>query len=1091
MMKSLPTKDPFTWIRRLVLPMLLLSGFSNGFAQISVSGTVVSSEDNLGLIGVNVIVKGTTRGVVTDIDGAYQIEVPDSESILLFSYTGMEPVEEAVNGRSVVDIIMQPNSSLLDEVVVVGYGRQKKANVSGAADILPTEQLTNRPINNLAQGMQGLAPNLNIDFASGAPGQAARINIRGITSINGGDPLILIDGVPSDPLELNRLAPEDVANISILKDASSAAIYGARAAYGVILITTRTGVRSGVTVNYSNNLSWGSPTVLPEKITDPYIYMRTLETSTDNTPWDNVNYTDDQYAWAKQRSDNPNSAPAVRPATNDPNVWEYMGNEDWTEYFMSNSTFSQNHHLSVSGTSDRVNYYLSGSFNNNSGLITLADDYFRRYNLRGKVDFQVNDWLSLSNNTYLTTTNREVPTYFDIWTAYNLFPTDYPTNPDGTWGNNGAGRFGSQLTNGGTTTDVWNSLQTTIGAKAKILGDNLSLNADYTARRGNGDYNYFTTSYPIGFGPEDIREEGNNYAWREAYKEIYNVANIYLSLDQMVGSNLNISAVAGYNQENFRTQSFYAARNDLISASLPTIALATGEPQVGEDISEWAVQGIFARLNFTYADKYILEFNGRYDGSSRFPEDKRWGFFPSASAAWRIDRENFMLNQDFISQLKLRASYGSLGNQAVGNYGYIPTMSAFQGNYIIGGSLGQRVTPPPLVSSNYTWETVTTTNFGIDLGFLNDQFQASFDIYRRNTYDMLTLGRDLPDVLGAPEPLENAADLKTDGWELSLGYRGGIDMGSRRLNLNARVVLSDSRSEITRFDNPNGNLTQYYVGQELGEIWGLESDGLFETQDEIDALDQTTLIPWGALAIVPGWPKYVDQDNNGVIEKGLTLNDTKDLVVVGNHQPRYRYGITLGADFAGFDLNVFFQGVGKRDYYPLDYLYWGFYQQPYAGGYPHLNDYYRAEADSDVERSRHSQSYIEAGLADANTDAFFPVLQSWLADRNLGERIDQSKGLAIPQTRYMLDASYLRLKNLTLGYTLPTGLIDGIGLTNVRVFFSGENLLTWSEVADFYDPEAITDAGTINPASSPGRSGGKGYAYPFQRRYSVGVNVSF
>lgn len=355
---------------------------------------------------------------------------------------------------------------------------------------------------------------------------------------------------------------------------------------------------------------------------------------------------------------------------------------------------------------------------------------------------------------------------------------------------------------------------------------------------------------------------------------------------------------------------------------------------------------------------------------------------------------------------------------------------------------------------------------------------------------MLTQGKDLPDVLGAAEPKENAADLETKGWEASVGFINDFNIAGKPLRLTTRFTLADSRSYITSFDNPNRNLTQYYKGMELGEMWGLESDGLFQTVEEIAALDQSSIIPWGALSIVPGWPKYQDLDNNGAIEKGTTVDDPKDLSVIGNIMPRMRYGINLGAEWNGIDVRFFLQGVGKMDYYPLHYLYWGFYQQPYAGGYEHLTDFYRPESEVGADRDRHSQSYLDAGLADANTDAYFPVLQSWLADRNLGERIDQVQGLAIPQTRYMKSAAYLRLKNITVGYTLPAKLTRRFGVNQLRLYASGENLITWSDIKDYFDPEAVTDnIGKINPSFSS--ANGWGYAYPFQRRYSFGIDVQF
>lgn len=1061
-------------------------------AQINVSGKVVSAEDNLGLPGVSILLKGTTQGTVTDLDGNYQVTAPSAESILVFSFTGMQEQEIPVGARTIIDVSMETDLVLIDQVVVVGYGVQKKVNLSGAVDQVGTEQLESRPINNVAQGLQGVSPNLNIDFNSGEPGQAAKINIRGLTSINGGEPLILIDGVPSDALELNRLAPEDVASISVLKDASSAAIYGARAAFGVILITTKTGTKDGLSVSYSTNFYTGAPTVLPDKVTDPYIYLRVRETSTDNTPWDNQNYSDETYAWAKERSDNP-STPGVRVNPNDATSWEYMGDRDWTFYFLDNYTSSQNHNLSINGKSNTTQYYLSGSFNRQNGALKLADDLFDRYSLRGKVDFKINKWISLGNNTYLTSTNRENPTWFDMWTLYNFHPTDWDKNPDGSWANNDVGRMGAQLSGGGTEKNRYQSFQSTFTSEFNLIKDVWKVNADYTVRRGMGDYNGFSTRYQIGFGPEDIREEGSNWARRSTTNDSYNVFNVYTTFNKTLGANHQLTAIAGYNQEYFRTEWFTAFRDRVISASLPTIALANGDAQVDEYIADWAVRGLFGRLNYIFKDKYILEFNGRYDGSSKFPKSDRFGFFPSASLAWRLDKEPFMSGlSNQISLLKLRTSYGSLGNQFVTEYGYIPTMSASQANYIIDGKLPQRVTPPALVSSNYTWEDVSTLNFGIDLGLFEDRLIANFDVFRRETKGMLTLGKDLPDVLGAAEPLENAADLETKGWELSLNYRAKLNLASSPMAFDARFIISDSRSYITRFDNPNQNLTQYYVGQELGEIWGLQNDGFFQSEDEIEKLDESSLIPWGALAIVPGWPRYVDLDGNGSIEKGLTVDNPKDLSVIGNVSPRYRFGLNLNFSWKGLDLNTFVQGVGKRDYYPLDYLYWGFYQQPYAGGYNHLLDFYRPSDESGSDLARHSQSYIDAGLANANTDARYPVLQSWLADRNLGERVDQSKGLAIPQTDYLLNAAYVRLKNLTLGYTLPKSLTNRVHISRLRVFVSGENIAEWSALSDFYDPEAISDIDVkINPGVNPGRTTGKGYAYPFQRRYSVGLNVTF
>ena len=1045
--------------------------------ELTISGKVTSADDNSVLPGVSIIIKGTTQGAVTNSDGEYTIKV-DRQRTLIFSFIGMIKKEIPVNGQTVINVSLEQEFTGLDEVVVVGYGVQKKVNLSGAVDAIDSKQLESRPIVNISQGLQGVSPNLNIDFVSGEPGQAAQINIRGVTSINGGEPLILIDGVPSSSSELNRLSPEDVADISVLKDASSAAIYGARAAFGVVLITTKTGKKEGIFLSYNNNFSWSKPTILPDKTSDPYIYLRLQDLSTDNTPWNSFNPTDETYAWAKERSDNPNGTDGVRINPRDGKSWEYMGNQDWTPYFLSDYTFSQKHNIQLDGKTEKARFYLSTSYDNENGALKIAEDLFKRYSIRSKVDYDVFDWLTVGNNTLFTMTERNEPSYLSIWDLYNFEPTSWDKNPDGTWANSGVGQEAAQLIDGGKVDNRYNSTQSTFTAEARFFDDALKVNGDFTIRKGNSNYGWYYSKYKIGYGPEDVREVGTNSAYRSATFDSYNVFNIYSTYTKTFDIH-TITALVGFNQEYSRSEWFEAQRDNVISGSLPTIALATGEDYVDEFITDWAIRGTFFRLNYMLKDKYIVEFNGRYDGSSRFPEESRFGFFPSASAAWRIDRENFMSStSDIISNFKLRASFGSLGNQNVADYGYIPTMSPSQANYIVGGQLPQKVSPPQLVSDNYTWETVQTTNFGADLGFLKEKISASFDIYRRNTTGMLTLGKDLPDVLGAPEPKENAADLQTNGWELSLGYRDNFTLAGKSLNFNTRFILSDSRAWVTDFDNPNKNLNQYYIGREFGEIWGLESDGFFETIEETQALDETQLIPWGALSIVPGWPKYIDQDGNGIIEKGYTVDDPKDAVIIGNSSPRFRYGFNLGFDWNGIDVSIFVQGVGKKDYYPLHYLYWGFYQQPYAGGYMHLMDFYRPEDDSDVDMAKHSQSYINAGLAKQNLTAKYPILQAWLADRNLGEDLNESKGLATPQTDYLLSAAYVRIKNITVGYTLPKSFTQKMKIEKFRIYFSGENVAEWSEVSDYFDPEAVTDNGW-------------GYAYPFQRRFSFGVNIDF
>lgn len=491
--------------------------------------------------------------------------------------------------------------------------------------------------------------------------------------------------------------------------------------------------------------------------------------------------------------------------------------------------------------------------------------------------------------------------------------------------------------------------------------------------------------------------------------------------------------------------------------------------------NSYATRSFFGRAHYAYRQRYIVEANGRYDGSSRFPASNRWGFFPSISGAWVVSSEPFFKSVSrFVPTLKLRASYGDLGNQNVGYFNYLQTLPTGLSDYLIGGSQQTVITRSPSLSidpANYTWERVSTTNFGADLGLFNNRISLAADYFIRNTKDMLTVGQELPGVLGTSVPSQNAADLRTKGWEMTLGYNDSYGVGQRAVTVNAKLILSDSRSYITRFRNDQELFSSYRVGQQIGEIWGLTSDGLFQNTDEIAKLDETDVIPWGALSIVPGWPKYVDLDGDGRITQGLSAKNPKDLKVIGNSMARYRIGFNLAADWRGFDFSVLLQGVGKADYYPRHYLFWGPYQQPYANIYPWNLDFYRPTAESAQDRVRHSESYLKAGLADANPNSRYPVLQSWLADANYGG------GLDIPQTRYLLSGAYLRVKNVNLGYSLPASLLQKRNIERVRFYVSGENLFEFSKIKKFVDPESIND--------------GYGWAYPFQRKFSFGLNVQF
>ena len=1034
------------------------------------------------LAGVSIIIKGTSKGASSNAEGHFTIDANTGECWNLHSLDIKEEML-AVGQSNSFSVVMEIEAAVGNEVVVVGYGTQKKINVTGAIDQISGKKLAERPIANLFQGLQGLSPGLNITYPGGKPGATPSINIRGITTLtgNGASPLVIIDGITSTTDDILRLNPQDIGSLSVLRDAASAAIYGARAAFGVILITTKQGAIGGKQrISYNNYFALSRRTVLPKLVTDPYIYSRVLETSTDNTPWDYVNYSDYTYQWAKERSENP-SVEDIRTDPNDPTKWIYMGSNDWNDYFFNKSNASQNHSISFSGGSEigkdnPLSYLLSADWTKENGLNKLAKDDWNRYGLRAKINFTPLKWLKIENNLNIYQTQTDEPTY-SITDLYYLQPTQVAKNPDDSWANTSAGRLGAQLTTGGRDVATRFGFQNISRGVASFLNNDLQITGSASFKREIWKYNTDYRKYEIGYGPGDIREEGGtgSVSIRNGIVK-HDVYDLYANYSKKIGDDHSFKLLAGYNQEEYIWSYEQVSRDRLISSSLPYIGLTTGEiPTVGSDYTTYALRSGFGRLNYTFKNRYIIEGNGRYDGSSRFPQKRRLGFFPSVSGAWIASEESFFKNiSDQLSSLKFRVSYGDLGNQSVSDFGYIQTLPTGRSSYLVNNAFPSIITGAPNLSvdpDTYTWERVTTFNFGTDVGLFNNKIQGTFDYFIRNTIGMLGPVAELPGVLGTASPIQNVADLSTRGWELSLGYRDNFSLASRPLSFGAKFFVSDSRTKITKYKNDQLLLSDYRVGMDVGEIWGLVNDGYFADKDDIKTLDESAIIPWGALDIVPGWPKYADLDKDGKIEKGNTQTDPKDLKVIGNKNPRYRFGINLDFNWSNFDLSAFFQGVLKQDFYPKHYLFWGPFQQPYAGIYEWNLDYYRGVSETGADRDRHSASYIAAGLADANTNSYFPILQSWLADANY------NGGLDIPQTKYLLNAAYLRVKNVTLGYTLPSKLTNRYKINRFRIFITGENLYEFSAIKKYIDPEAVAD--------------GYGWEYPYQRKYAVGINLDF
>lgn len=1018
--------------------------------NITVTGMVL---DNAGiaLIGVNVLVKGTSNGVSTDTEGRFELKNVPPGAALQVSYIGYKAQE--IKAAPVLKIVLHEDNEVLDEVVVVGYGVQKKINLAGAVESVSSKTLENRSTNNVGLALQGLVPNLNITPSGGQADDVPQFNVRGETSINGGTPLILVDGIPTTAGDFSRMNAMDIENISVLKDASSAAIYGARAAFGVILVTTKKGQGDKITVHFNNMFNVRTLTRMPEVVQDPYIqasYKKEM-----GKPWYDL-YTDEEVEYARQRRDDP-SLPGTIISTLDPNKYTYLDNTDWFDEVFDNIGTAHSHSLSLSGASSKVSYYVGAEFYQEKGMLRINKDVYDRFNVRSRVEYKPVNWLTFGNNTALTYYTYNKPVNFYSWMfsrvirANSLVPV---YNPDGTYTEEGANIVGT-LAEGGESKKKQSNVSTQFNADVELIKDVWHIKADFTAKFVNEKLNEWDSDKNIPFrdGPDGPNKYlgWSNYAQSTDYTTTYTMVNLYTDFHKAFG-NHDFSLVGGFSQEYESYERFFGKRLDLITESYPTPQLATGEMTVNQDKYAWTVRSAFYRLNYILNGKYIVETNGRYDGTSRFPKTDRFGFFPSVSGAWIVSNERFFEPvQPVFSHLKLRASYGSLGNQGIDPdnpdyYPYITTMDASKVAYLLNGSKPMGVYAPGLVSAGLTWEKVYTVNGGIDANFFNNRLSVSADVYRRDTKDMLALGKTLPAVLGTSEPKINAADMKTRGWELSALWRDRFNLGKKPFEYSARFVLSDSRSFITKFDNPTGYLADYYEGQEIGEIWGLETLGFFKDQADIDnSPDQWDVTSYpGDRPIEPGDLKYKDQNGDGKINKGAwTVDDPGDYKIIGNTRSRFNYSLDLSAEWNGFDLRMLFIGVGKKDFYPSGYKFSGIFTGPWGNVLENNLDHWTPE----------------------NTDAYFPRLKSYL-DWGTGD-------LSEKQTRYLQNAAFFRMKNLTVGYSLPRRWTDAVRLERVRVYFSGENLFEATPLSRNYDPEALNDT-----------------SHPYQRTFSLGLNIS-
>lgn len=1033
----------------------------------------VYDEAGAPVIGASVIATNTatnfSAGAQTDSLGVFKfVNLPEGGPYS-FSFSSVGYEELTLSGYIItadanISLLAKLKSATgsMDEVVVVGYGTKRKINLSGAVQSVSGEALQSRSITNINSGLQGLIANLNITPASGRATDAATFNIRGITGLGtSASPLILVDNVPITASELSRLNPADIENVSILKDAGSAAIYGARAAYGVVLITTKTAKGGNIQINADVNYGLKTRGVGPDIVTDPLTVMQYKHDAA--TPLYNL-YPEAEMAYAREIAGNP-SLPRVIVNPNNANAWAYYGSTNWMEEAYKKFSPALTGNVSVAKKDDKLAYYFSAGYYEQNGALRYGNDIMKRYNLRGNASFQITKWMSLGTNTTYTYREYDTPSFLDgdfFWNVNRTPSLSVPRNPDGTWTSDGASILGA-LQDGGRGQYDLNDFQTTINTEINLWKKYWTLKADATYKRANetGRRANLPVFYRTGPGqPLQSRLTAgvgsNSFATNIENAAKMDVYNIYTDFHKAFGKHF-ISALVGYNQEYRYYHDFSVTRAGLISQNLPSPQLATGTVTQNDFIADYALRGFFNRLNYIYNDKYIIEFNSRADGTSRFPSYNRWGFFPSASAAWVVSKESFfeaVKDVARISFFKLRASYGTLGNQVLndnlklGNYNFFDLMPARQISTILDGTLPTAVyMPARYISPSQTWEEATTLNFGTDISFFKNKLEFNFDWYTRDTKGLLARSKTLPAVFGIEPPTTNSVDIRTKGWELTAAWRDNFDVAGNPLNLSIRAVLSNSKSIVTRYDNPTGILSDYRVGQRFGDIWGLTTDGFIQNEEELAAIDQTQV---GSddqqYKFYVGDIKFKDLNGDRKITFGdNTEKNPGDRRIIGNNTIQYPYGIDINAGWKGIDLRIFLQGVGKRDWYPnpSNIYFWGVYAQPWTNVIEQNMDRWSPETPN----------------------GYYPRLKSYIAE-------DASE-LGYPQTRYLQNASYLRFKTISLGYSLPNSIISRWKLAGMRFYVSGENIFTIQHLKAGMDPEGLN-----------------GSIYPYQKTYSAGLNIN-
>ncbi|MEK6479012.1 TonB-dependent receptor [Catalinimonas sp. 4WD22] len=1019
----------FRWIcykiLHVTLTLFLLCSLKVQAQDQTIQGKVTDVSGGDPIPGANIVVKGTNTGTVTDADGFYRINVPANNNTLIYSFIGYEAQEVDINGRSEINVSLSEGVTSLSEVVVVGYGTQQRKDVTGAVSSVKGNQIQNLPVSGASQALQGRAAGVNVVRNGGAPGDGGSIRIRGTGTVNNADPLVIIDGFPAGGI--NDVNPNDIESIEVLKDASASAIYGTRAANGVVIITTKRG-DFGEQLSFSVNGYTGVSNAV-------------------NT----IDVLDAPTLAQLKRERYSNDGNPIDPIWEDPQYQTQLTN--WQDELLGTGTVN-NIDVSLRGGGENSSFLISGGYFDDQGMI--KNSYFRRLSLRLNSDHTVGERLRIGQSLQITsqtgsgvnTTSAQTGV---LWSAIRFHPGLPVRYEDGSWGSSQiSGEFGDINNPIFTVTTQDNET-----SRQRLLGN---INGEFDITEG--------LSFKANFGldatildeynfdiiiDEQIRQRSRN-SLRRRYEENYSVLMEYfLNYNQIFAEKHTVNAVAGYTRQTFNVDGFSAQKLDFPDESDPQRYLDVGSTldNIGGNRTEDALISWFGRANYNYDERYLLTATFRADGSSRFAEGNKWGYFPAFSAGWRISEESFFQTNGLISNLKLTAGWGQLGNQNVSRLQYLALISrgvrySFGGNQIVGAA--QSRIPNP----NISWETAQMTNIGLEVGMLDNKLLANFNYFIKDTRDMLLAPPTIGSIGLAQVPDQNVGELRNQGLEIELGYNGSSGDLTYSFSANASFIKNEVTKlydgnflASTRYGRPNQEIARTFEGEPLATFYGWKTDGLYQTEQEIES-DPNVVNDSRRTngQIVPGDVRFVDLNGDGQINE-------EDRTILGSPHPNMVYGFNADFGYKGFDISLFFLGNAGVDIYNADRM------QGLDPTYP-FNMY--AEV---INRWN--------GPGTSNS-----IPRMTTNRNNLNHRTSDL---------FIESGDFLRLKNLVIGYTLPTSLTENVGISRARFFVTGQNVFTITNYSGM-DPELGYIDGNLQLNVD--------YAqYPQARTWTVGANITF